>query len=448
MSPAPALVVRGPAVPRADEILTPEALAFVADLQRGSGRGGTSCSDGGATAARRSPAPGGWTSSPRPRRSGRGRGRWRRRRPTCSTGGSRSPGPTEPKMAINALNSGAQVWLADLEDANTPHWAQRGRRAGRDATTSSGGTLRFEQADGQVVRAAGRPARRRRWSGRAAGTSTSGTSRWTASPRSARWSTSGCTSSTTPRELLARGSGPYFYLPKIESHLEARLWNDVFVAAQETSASRTGTIRATVLIETIPAAFEMEEILYELRDHVSGLNAGRWDYLFSIIKILPRRRAGVRAARPQRRDDDRAVHAGVHRAAGRRPATGAARSRSAAWRPSSRAAATPRSTSGRSPKVREDKEREAGDGFDGSWVAHPDLVPVCRGDLRPRCSATGPTSSTGCAPTCSSTAGRPARRRRRRASVTEAGPARQRRPSRCSTWRRGWAATARSRSTT
>ena len=133
---------------------------------------------------------------------------------------------------------------------------------------------------------------------------------------SARWSTSACTSSTTPRSCSTRGSGPYFYLPKMESHLEARLWNDVFTFAQERLGIPHGTIRATVLIETIPAAFEMDEILYELRDHASGLNAGRWDYLFSIIKYF--RDAGPTFVLPDRAavDDDRAVHAGLHRAAG------------------------------------------------------------------------------------------------------------------------------------
>ena len=133
----------------------------------------------------------------------------------------------------------------------------------------------------------------------------------------------------------------------MESHLEARLWNDVFVAAQDYLGIPRGTIRATVLIETYPAAFEMEEILYELREHSAGLNAGRWDYLFSVIKKFRTRGRDFLLPGPQLGDDDRAVHARLHRAAGLAPATSAARTRSAAWRRSSRAGATPRSTRSR-----------------------------------------------------------------------------------------------------
>jgi malate synthase len=177
-------------------------------------------------------------------------------------------------------------------------------------------------------------------------------------------------------ELLARGSGPYFYLPKMESHLEARLWNEVFTHAQQALGIPHGSIRATVLIETIPAAFEMDEILYELRDHASGLNAGRWDYLFSIIKnfrdagpafVLPDR-AAVTMTAPFMRAYTELLVATCHR-------RGAfAMGGMAAFIPSRR---DPEVNAVALAKVREDKEREAGDGFDGSWVAHPDLVPVC-----------------------------------------------------------------------
>jgi malate synthase len=177
-------------------------------------------------------------------------------------------------------------------------------------------------------------------------------------------------------ELVARGSGPYFYLPKMESHLEARLWNDVFSHAEEALDIAPGTIRATVLIETIPAAFEMEEILYELRDHCSGLNAGRWDYLFSIIKTLrdapgdhtlPDRNAVTMNAPMMRAYADLLV-ATCHR-------RGAfAMGGMAAFIPSRRDAAVNEAAFA---KVREDKTREARQGFDGSWVAHPDLVPLC-----------------------------------------------------------------------
>jgi malate synthase len=178
-------------------------------------------------------------------------------------------------------------------------------------------------------------------------------------------------------ELLTRGSGPYFYLPKMESHLEARLWNDVFTFAQQAVGVPYGSVRATVLIETIPAAFEMDEILYELRDHASGLNAGRWDYLFSIIKyfrnsgddfVLPDRNA-VKMTAPFMRSYAQLLVQTCHRRQ--------------AYAIGGMSAFIPSRTDARVnetalAQVRADKEREAGQGFDGSWVAHPDLVPVCR----------------------------------------------------------------------
>jgi malate synthase len=177
--------------------------------------------------------------------------------------------------------------------------------------------------------------------------------------------------------LLADGSGPYFYLPKLESHLEARLWNDVFTFAQAELGIPHGSVRATVLIETIPAAFEMEEILYELREHASGLNAGRWDYLFSLIKwfrdagpdfVLPDRSAVTMNA-PMMRAYAQLLVKTCHRRGAM--AIGGM----AAFIPSRR----DEEVNARAfAKVREDKEREAGDGFDGTWVAHPDLVPLAR----------------------------------------------------------------------
>jgi malate synthase len=179
------------------------------------------------------------------------------------------------------------------------------------------------------------------------------------------------------RRQLDKGRGPYFYLAKMESHLEARLWNDAFVLAQDALGIPQGTIRATVLIETIPAAFEMEEILYELRDHSAGLNAGRWDYLFSIIKkfrtrgadfLLPERNAVTMTAPMMRAYTELLVktcHArGAHAMGGM-----------AAFIPNRR---DPEVTERALAKVRDDKTRESADGFDGSWVAHPDLVPICR----------------------------------------------------------------------
>lgn len=179
------------------------------------------------------------------------------------------------------------------------------------------------------------------------------------------------------RRQLDRGAGPYFYLPKLESHLEARLWNDVFLFAQERLSIPRGTIRATVLIETFPAAFEMDEILHELREHSAGLNAGRWDYMFSVIKkfrtrgadfLLPDRNAVTMTVPFMRAYTELLVRTchrrGAHAIGGM-----------AAFIPSRR---DPRVNETALAKVREDKTREAGDGFDGSWVAHPDLVPVCR----------------------------------------------------------------------
>jgi len=178
-------------------------------------------------------------------------------------------------------------------------------------------------------------------------------------------------------EQVARGSGPYFYLAKTESHLEARLWNDVFTFAQERLGLPHGTVRATVLIETIPAAFEMDEILYELRDHASGLNAGRWDYLFSLIKYF--RDSGSQFVLPDRADVTmgapfmRAYTQLLVKTCHRRGAF--AIGGMAAFIPSR----NDEEVNARAfAKVREDKQREVGDGFDGSWVAHPDLVPVCR----------------------------------------------------------------------
>ena len=181
----------------------------------------------------------------------------------------------------------------------------------------------------------------------------------------------------TAKRLLANGQGPYYYLPKMESHLEARLWNEVFVFAQDYLGIPQGTIRATVLIETIPAAFEMDEILYELRDHASGLNAGRWDYLFSIIKyfrdagesfVLPDRATVAMTAPFMRAYTELLVKTCHHRGA-------FAMGGMAAVIPNRR---EPEVTAQAFEKVRADKTREANDGFDGSWVAHPDLVPVCR----------------------------------------------------------------------
>src|SRR5690349_12626508 len=282
-------------------------------------------------------------------------------------------GPTERKMTINALNSGAKVWLADLEDANTPHWANvvDGQQNLHDAIRR---TIRletdkktYELGDGPYPTIVMRP---RGWHLDERHLPVDG------EPAVGALVDFGLYFFHNAVELISRGSGPYFYLPKMESHKEAALWNDVFTYAQEALGIPVGSIRATVMIETIPAAFEMDEILHALRPHISGLNAGRWDYLFSIIKyfrdnpamVLPDR-AAVTMTAPFMRAYTELLVSTCHR-------RGAfAMGGMAAFIPSRR---DPAVNEVALAKVREDKEREAADGFDGSWVAHPDLVPVCR----------------------------------------------------------------------
>ena len=285
-------------------------------------------------------------------------------------------GPTDRKMSINALNSGARVWLADQEDASTPHWRNviGGQVNLHDAVR---GTIEFTSPEGKEYRLdpdkrmATIVMRPRGWHLDEKHLTIDGV------PLVGGLVDFGLYFFHNAAALLERGSGPYFYLPKMESHLEARLWNDVFSFAQLRLGIPHGTIRATVLIETIPAAFEMDEILYELRDHASGLNAGRWDYLFSMIKYfrdsgtgftLPDR-ASVTMTAPFMRAYTQLLVKTCHR-------RGAfAMGGMAAFIPSRK---DPAINEQAFAKVREDKEREAGDGFDGSWVAHPDLVPVCQ----------------------------------------------------------------------
>jgi malate synthase len=284
-------------------------------------------------------------------------------------------GPTERKMTINALNSGAKVWLADLEDANTPHWVNviGGQVNLFDAVRR---TISFTSPEGKSY-ALKDPSsvpvilpRPRGWHFDEQHLTLDGT------PLVAAFVDFGLYFFHNAHELISRGLGPYFYLPKMESHLEARLWNDVFTHAQAALGVPHGTIRATVLIETINAAFEMDEILYELREHMAGLNAGRWDYLFSIIKnfrdagsefTLPDRNAVTMTAPMMAAYSDLLVKTCHRRGA---YAIGGM----AAFIPSRRDAEVNERAFA---KVREDKTREAQAGFDGSWVAHPDLVPLC-----------------------------------------------------------------------
>ncbi len=284
-------------------------------------------------------------------------------------------GPTERKMAINALNSGASVWLADLEDANTPHWTNvlGGQVNLYDAVRA---TIAYDSPDGRryQLTAGDGPTivmRPRGWHLPERHLLVDG------APAAGALVDAGLYLFHNAAELVRRGRGPYLYLPKLESHLEARLWNDVFDHAEAGLGLAPGTIRATVLIETIPAAFEMDEILWELRAHAAGLNAGRWDYLFSIIKnfrdagaafVLPDR-GTVSMTAPFMRAYTELLVATCHRRGAM--AIGGM----AAFIPSRR---DPEVNAVALAKVRADKEREAGDGFDGSWVAHPDLVPICR----------------------------------------------------------------------
>lgn len=280
-------------------------------------------------------------------------------------------GPVERKMMINALNSGARIFMADFEDANSPTWTNvmEGQVNLIDAIA---GTIEHRNPDGKRYRLNEQVAtlvvRPRGWHLEEKNVLVDG------EPISASLFDFGLYFYHNARRLLAKGSGPYFYLPKLESHREARLWNEVFLAAQEALEIPRGTIRATVLIETILAAFEMEEILYELREHSAGLNAGRWDYVFSVIKkfrsqpdfILPDRAQVPMTVTFMRAYTELLVRTchkrGAHAIGGM-----------AAFIPNRR---DPRVTEIALAKVQEDKEREAGDGFDGTWVAHPDLVPV------------------------------------------------------------------------
>jgi malate synthase len=280
-------------------------------------------------------------------------------------------GPVDRKMMINALNSGANVFMADFEDAFSPRWQNvlQGQVNLIDAVRK---TIEFLSPDGKVYRLNHQTAtlmvRPRGWHLEERHISVDG------EPISASLFDFGLYLFHNAHELLARGTGPYFYLPKLESHLEARLWNDAFNMGQDLLGIPRGTIKATVLIETIMAAFEMEEILFELREHSAGLNAGRWDYIFSIIKkfrnradfVLPDR-AQVTMTVPFMRAYTellvRTCHKrGAHAIGGM-----------AAFIPSRK---DPHINEVALAKVREDKLREVGDGFDGTWVAHPDLVPV------------------------------------------------------------------------
>uniref|UniRef100_A0AAU2VJJ1 Malate synthase n=1 Tax=Streptomyces sp. NBC_00008 TaxID=2903610 RepID=A0AAU2VJJ1_9ACTN len=377
-APAPSslAIVDAEPLPRQDEVLTPAALAFVAELhrrftprrdellaRRGERRAEiarTSTLDFlPETAAIR--ADDSWKVAPAPA--------------ALNDRRVEITGPTDRKMTINALNSGAKVWLADFEDASAPTWENvvlgqlnlidAYNRAIDFTDPKSGKSYALKPAD-ELATVVTRP---RGWHLDERHLQLDG------APVPGALVDFGLYFFHNAQRLIDLGKGPYFYLPKTESHLEARLWNDIFVFAQDELSIPQGTVRATVLIETITAAYEMEEILYELREHASGLNAGRWDYLFSIVKnfrdggakfVLPDRNAVTMTAPFMRAYTELLVRTchkrGAHAIGGM-----------AAFIPSRRDAEVNKVAF---EKVKADKDREAGDGFDGSWVAHPDLVPI------------------------------------------------------------------------
>ncbi|MGV9323275.1 malate synthase A [Streptomyces sp. NPDC003660] len=281
-------------------------------------------------------------------------------------------GPPERRMAVHALNSGARVWMADFEDATAPTWANviAGQLNLLDAIERR---IDFTTVDGREYRLGDDPAtivvRPRGWHLDEEHLEFDGR------PVPAPLVDFGLYFFHCAQRQIDAGHGPYFYLPKLENRYEARLWNDIFIRAQKLLDIPRGTVRATVLIETITAAFEMEEILHELREHSAGLNAGRWDYLFSLIKTFGHRtdfllpdRAKVTMTAPFMRVYTELLVRTCHKRGAH--AIGGMAAHVPAKEPAANEAAF--------AKVRLDKEREAEDGFDGSWVAHPALVPVCR----------------------------------------------------------------------
>jgi malate synthase len=369
--------ITGPYGDRYDEILTPQAIDLIAGLHAELGPRRSELL--AARRRRQAELSGGAMLDFLPETAGiREDASWRVAAPAPGLVDRRVEitGPTDKKMTINALNSGANVWLADFEDANTPFWdnmitGQLNLKDALDRTidyTSAEGKDYALRPDDELATIVVRP---RGWhldekhilidGVRASGSLTD----------------FALYMATSAQKQIDKGKAPYFYLAKNESHLEARLWNDAFNIAQDALGIPRGTIRATVLIETIPAAFEMEEILYELREHSAGLNAGRWDYLFSVIKkfrtrgrefVLPERNSVTMTAPFMRAYTELLVKTchrrGAHAIGGM-----------AAFIPSRR---DPEVNEQAIAKVRDDKTRESGDGFDGSWVAHPDLVPLCK----------------------------------------------------------------------
>jgi len=385
----PQIEVLGRMGPRYDEILTPEAVAFLTELhQRFGGRRHDRLAD---RMRRRFEIGNGH--DPRFRDdtahiredsewkvAGAGPGLEDRR--------VEITGPTDPKMTINALNSGARVWLADQEDATSPTWKNviEGQLSLRDAIR---GDLSFTSPASETA-----PAKTYAVTAERTPTIVMRPRGWHLSEQHLAFTDRGGRTMAASgslvdyglyffhnaKQLIANGHGPYFYIAKLESSEEAKLWDDVFTFSEEYAGIPHGTIRATVLIETLPAAFEMEEILFELRDHCAGLNAGRWDYIFSIIKNY--RGRGARFVLPDRSEVTmtvpfmRAYTELLVKTCHKRGAF--AIGGMSAFIPNRR---DPEVTQRAFEKVAADKKREAGDGFDGTWVAHPDLIPVAQAEF-------------------------------------------------------------------
>ncbi len=365
--------LRGAIEPGFEEVLSPDALEFVAELEREFGLRRRELLQ--ARAGRRERLRAGELLDFLPETRDVREGDWKVA-PVPADMQQRwveITGPTDRKLTINALNSGADGFMADFEDANTPTWRNlvNGHINLRDAIDR---TISYEGSDGRHYECNEEVAtlliRPRGWHLTERHLLVGG------EPVTGALFDFGLYFFHCAPRLLEHDSGPYFYLPKMESHLEARLWNDVFCHAQDALGIQRGTIKATVLVETLPAAFEMDEILYELRDHSAGLNAGRWDYIFSAIKCFPDRpemvlpdRGDVTMTVPFMRAYTELLAATCHRRGAH------AMGGMAALIPSRKdEEANEKALEG----VRADKQREVGQGYDGTWVAHPDLVPVAR----------------------------------------------------------------------
>jgi malate synthase len=374
-SPVAGVVIKAPRVPRAGEILTAPALAFLADLHRKFDAPRRALLAARAARQKRFDA-GELPDFPAETKHIRDDDNWRVAPIPADLQDRRVEitGPVDRKMIVNALNSGATDYMADFEDANSPTWANniagqvnlKDYWAGRIDFTDPESGKRYEIGAKPAVLIV----RPRGWHLPEAHLLVDGT------PISGALFDFGLYFFHNAKTQIAKGSGPYFYLPKLENHREARLWNDVFLFAQQRLGIPKGTIKATVLIETLPAAFEMDEILWEMRDHIAGMNAGRWDYIFSFIKTFAKNPNYVLPDRGQVVMGEAFLGAYASllvRTCHRRGAF--AMGGMAAQIP---VKGDPQANEEAFAKVRADKEREVREGYDGTWVAHPDLVPVAK----------------------------------------------------------------------